>query len=398
MHPLKILCLHRQHSAVGYYRTWTRARLLKEMGHEVTWFEDEPYHLALKPKNKVSDRNLWPDEWLRENFGVFDIIMVDRALSNEEWARFAGYRHYTPNCRMIVDFDDDFTCVPWWNPAQANFQPGQEAYEAGLNHLRMAEMTTVSTEALRERFKDRCHAIRVVPNRIDPGDWLHKPVDPERADDPSVRVLYGGAHAHLGDLDEMREGIEGVVRRQPVPWRLICFGALPHWLYDLAKEQPGKVVALPWAQFTLYPTVTAWGGFDLALAPLASTEKPPKKKQAKPCLFNAAKSNIKWQEATIQGFPLVCSNVGAYADIPDGCAIKVENTPAAWAEALRNCLQEKVLRQSVHKAAKQAVYDEWTIDKGEANLQILLEETMDRPRIICEDDTILPSEVPADPA
>jgi glycosyltransferase involved in cell wall biosynthesis len=272
---------------------------------------------------------------------------------------------------------------------------GQEPYEAGLNHLKLSEMTTVSSDVLRERFEPKSHAIRTVLNRIDPKDWEGHRVDSERVGDDHLRVLYGGAASHLGDLDEIKAGIEGLVRRQPVPWRLICFGSLPAWLHSLSKECPGKVICLPWIPFQFYPQAISWGGFDLAIAPLAKTEQPPKKKK-QPCKFNLGKSNIKWLEAGVLGIPLLCSRLGPYAEIPDGCAIRVENTPVSWADALRTLLKDKPLRESLRQEARQAVFDEWTIDKGKENLQILLEETMARPRIESLEDTRLPSDPPVD--
>ena len=379
MDPLKILCLHRQNTAVGYYRTRVRARMLKALGHEVKWSEEKPYYEFLRDKKKGKVKK-WAEEWFMNHLGEFDILMVDRALTNEEWGVLAGYRHYSRGCRMIVDFDDDFRNVPEWNPAQIKFQPGQEFHEAGLNHLKVAEMVTVSTPALAKEFKEDCHAVRVVPNLLDPEDWANWPADPRREHDPHLRVLYGGASGHFGDMDMAREGLEAMLRKQLVPWRLICFGAVPAWIHEVKLEMPGKVVVLPWTTFRDYPQVIAWGGFDLAIAPLAEHA------------FNKSKSNIKWLEAGIQGIPFLCSKVGPYAKIPAGAAIRVENTPAQWADGLRGLLTNEALRKSLKEKAYQVIRSSWTLDSGGENLQILLEETMSRPRIEGLEDSILPKD------
>ena len=246
-------------------------------------------------------------------------------------------------------------------------------------------MVTVSTRTLANRFREDSHAIRVVPNRVDPKDWEGFQVNPERKDDPHLRVLYGGASGHFGDMDVAREGLEAMLRKQPVPWRLICFGAVPAWIHEVKLEMPGKVVVLPWTPFRDYPQMIAWGGFDLAVAPLAEHE------------FNEAKSNIKWLEAGIQGIPFLCSKVGPYAEIPEGAAIRVENTPAQWADGLRVLLTDETLRKNLKEEAYQAVRDSWTLDSGGENLQILLEETMSRPRIEGLEDAILPKDRPETP-
>ena len=382
MDPLRILALHRQNSAVAYYRTWTRCRSLRDLGHDVKWWEHDTYQKNLRPDNyRKTNKKLWAEKWLLDHLDHFDLLLVDRAIRHDEVRIFSGFQYYSREMRAIVDMDDDFMQVPKWNPAAQNYKPGTEAYQAGIYHLRTAEMVTVSTETLKKRFAPHSHQIRVIPNLIDPEDWAGLPTDPSRSADPSLRVLYGGASGHYGDLDAAREGIESMIRSQPVPWRLVCFGALPAWLHDLAKELPGRVVPLPWIPFRDYPQAVAWGGFDLAIAPLV--EHP----------FNQTKSNIKWLEAGIQGIPFMCSDVGPYqTDIPAGCAMKVANTPAQWATGLRDLLTDKYLRSQFVRAAREAVLDSFTLDKGRKRLENVLEEVMDLPRVETLADTRLPAD------
>jgi glycosyltransferase involved in cell wall biosynthesis len=294
----------------------------------------------------------------------------------------AGFKHYSAGCRMIVDFDDDYTCIPDWNQSQGNYYPGQENYEVGMRHLRLAEMTTVSTEALVERFRDKTHEIRCMPNLIDPADWEGLQVDPARGGDDHLRVLYGGAPSHYGDITAIRASLEEVIRKQPVPWRLICFGALPHWLHDLAQELPSKVVTLPWVAFQEYPQVVAWGGFDFAIAPLVAHP------------FNETKSKIKWLEAGIQGIPLIASRIGPYATIPAGCAIRVGNDHEEWTEAMISLLVDADLRQMYRENAYETVRETRTLDSGAERLQTIIEEVMDLPRIETREQTRLASDPP----
>jgi len=368
---MKVLMLHRQQSAVGYYRTWVPARYLAAHGHTVDWREDQPY------KKEIKDD---PIAWARAYAKDYDVIITDRGYKWDDIGLLLGLREVNPRARMVVDFDDDFTDVPKWNRAHTKYLPGQEMREAGLGHLKLAEMTTVSTPQLAENFKDKTHSIQVALNCLDPADWEALDVCPDRESDPHIRVLYGGAAGHYGDMDEAREGLEAVIRNPPVPFRLICFGAVPAWIHELSREKPDVVLNLPWIPFDDYPQAVAWGGFDLAIAPLA--DHP----------FNACKSNIKWLEAGIQGIPFICSDVGPYAEIPDECAIKISNTPVQWAEALRNLLQDKALRASKAKAAYDAVMDKWTVDKRGKMWETILQEACARPRIESLEDTRLPTD------
>jgi glycosyltransferase involved in cell wall biosynthesis len=286
---------------------------------------------------------------------------------------------------MIVDFDDDFTNIPWWNSGYHGYQPGQELRESGLGHLRLAEATTVSTKKLTEIFEDKTHNIFYAPNCIDPVDWENLSVNPDREKDDALYILYGGAAGHFGDLDEIKEGIQAVVKKPPVNIRLICFGALPAWLHELSRQYPDRVYTLPWIPFNLYPQVVAWGGFNLAIAPLAAHP------------FNDAKSNIKWLEAGIQRIPFFCSDIGPYKDIPKECAIKVDNTPAQWAEGLRAVLQDPDLRKRLTDRAYENVQENWTIDRKGHLWHDIIERASVVPRIESLENTRFEHDPPPPP-
>lgn len=369
---MKILALHRQQSAVGYYRTWLPARTLRALGHDVTWWEDRPYFKAMT-------RN--PPRWHREN-GPFDLILCDRAIKIDEAGMLAGFRHHSPNGRLIVDFDDDFMHVPPWNASSRDYQPGQELYEVGRSFLKLCEGATVSTTTLAQTYKMHTHHIWHAPNVIDPADWVGFSQNPDAAADPAVRILYGGASGHFGDLDAIRPGLERFLRKPPCKIRLICLGSVPGWLYDLEREflAERRLLCLPWVPFGDYPRAVAWGRFDFAIAPLAQHR------------FNDAKSDIKWLEAGIQGIPLVCSNVGPFAALPDECALKLDNVEQEWEEGLRAMATDPSLRQRKRIAAHAAVRDTRLVDTLRPIWQSIVEEAANLPRITTLADTRLPHE------
>lgn len=369
----RILFLHSSNnSAIGYYRSRVPARALAAAGHEVTWREEHSWFTWMKPS---------PERWLLNRIGEFDFVISDRECLWDSLAMLAEFRNRSPQCRLIADFDDDFLDVPRWNTANKRYRAGHQFRQVSLAHLRLAEMTTVSTLVLAEQFAPRCHALRVAPNVIDPADWADLPTDPERSTDPCLRILYGGAAGHFTDLDAVRPGLEAVLRNPPVPLRFICFGALPLWLHQVERDIPGRVVNLPWVdlfesgtRFPAYPQAVAWGGFDLAIAPL--TAHP----------FNESKSNIKALEAGIQRIPLVCSKIGPYADLPDGTALRLDNTPQDWEAGLRAILSDPSLRESLRDEAHTWVRDTGTIDKAAQTWQSVLEDTAARPRILTLED------------
>jgi len=357
---MKVLFAYRQRSAVCYYRSILPGRALKARGHEVDLTD---YSQGLAGRD--------PDKWVKDLARDYDVIVTDRAYDDHRHLGFlAGVRHVNPRSRMIVDFDDDFTNVPFWNQSYNAYQPGQLARKIGEGHLRLAEMVTVTTRKLADVFRSRAHQIRVAPNCIDPKEWLKHQVNPERPNDPNLRVLYGGASGHYGDLDEARVGLETAVRRQSTPFRLLCIGSAPFWMHELNREQPGKMVMLPWVKdFFTYPSIVAWGGFDLAIAPLA--QHP----------FNESKSNIKWLEATLQGVPFLCSDVGPFSELPDDAVVKVSNTPVQWMEGIRAILADPVLRAEKVARSREAIGDSYSLERLGVLWEEILQDVLDCPRI-----------------
>lgn len=368
----RVAMWHRQKTAIGYYRTVVPARWLQRQGYEVDFREKG----TLSSEWGSTEEAL--EKWAKEHHGIYDLVWTDRCIEPMSLGIFSGIRHYTPGCRLVVDFDDDFLSIPSWNQSQKSYHRSQQATEVSMAHLRMAEMATVSTEVLAREYDDKVHRVVVAKNAIDPVDWVGLAVDPDRAQDPNLRMLYGGAGGHYGDMDVARGALEKLIREPPVPWRLIVFGALPSWLHVLKRDYPGRVVGLPWIDFEDYPQVIAWGGFDLALAPL---QKHP---------FNDAKSNIKWQEAAVQRIPLVCSDTGPYDwDIPPAAALKAKQSPESWEETLRAALTDPTLREKTAEVAWQAVNDEWVIDRRGRFWEDAIDEALACPRIESVEDARL---------
>jgi glycosyltransferase involved in cell wall biosynthesis len=348
-------------SAVGYYRSRVPARALRAAGYDVTHWEEGSWYRVLRPT---------PERWMADNMGEFDLLFTDREAAWETMGLLAGFRHNSPGCRMVTDTDDLFTNVPVWNKARRRYKSGQTFEQVGLAHFRLSEVVTVSTQPLADAFESYAHLpIHVCQNLIDPADWDALPADPERRCDPALRIFYGGASGHFGDLAAARPGLERLLDDPPCPIRLICFAAIPAWLHEVARRHPKRVITLEWVDFKTYPQAVAWGGFDVAIAPL------------EPHPFNQAKSSIKFLEAAIQGIPFLCSRVGPYADIPDGCAIRVANTEEEWYEGLRALLTDPALRDSLRLRAYEAVRDQWTIDRAAETWQPVIEDALSRPRI-----------------
>jgi len=377
--PPRILIILRQETAVGYYRQELPSRVLKSLGYTVD-FDPIPV-FSQKPST---------NDWLLQRIGQYDIVLVDRGGSLAEiigdpntTPPTIGYRGIVDashNCRMICDFDDNFLDLPKWNESRKLFMPGMAYHVAGLAHLQLSEMTTVSTPQLLTTFTKRTHAIRCAPNHIDPADWAH-PTNPARSNDPNLRIFYGGASGHYGDLAKCETALKHLLSSPPVPFRFIAFNAIPRALHDIRRQNPKAVVSLPWVPFydtqPGYRRAMAWGGFDIAIAPLA--DHP----------FNHCRSKIKFLEAAVMGQAFIASKIGPYADIPTDCAILADNTTSSWSEGLTALLTDASLRQSLTTRAKEYALDNWHITQARPIWQEIIETTLSLPRIETFEDTLV---------
>ena len=84
---------------------------------------------------------------------------------------------------------------------------------------------------------------------------------------------------------------------------------------------------------------------DIVLAPLQDT------------LFNCAKSEIKWSEASLVKTPVIASNIGAYAEmIEDGrTGLLAENTAEDWFKNIKKMVDDLQLRQKIADRAYEEV-------------------------------------------
>ncbi|GBQ30535.1 glycosyltransferase [Gluconacetobacter azotocaptans] len=166
--------------------------------------------------------------------------------------------------------------------------------------------------------------------------------------DGPVVVIYGsGTRTHDADF---RVAVPGLVAAMAADARL--------WLQivgDLAV--PGELAAfgdrveiLPGRPYRDYLALLAQA--DIAIAPLED------------CIFNDAKSNIKYIEAAILGLPSVCSPRRAFADaIIDGRNGCLAATDDDWAHALRRLADDAGLRRRIGACGRTDVMTRYAPDR-----------------------------------
>ncbi|WP_160167925.1 glycosyltransferase [Caballeronia insecticola] len=163
---------------------------------------------------------------------------------------------------------------------------------------------------------------------------------PKRKKDKFVRIVYGsGTKTHDADFRVAAAGIKMVLRQRPnVKLRIIGELGLPDDYADVSSQ----IERLPSSSYAGY--LSRLAECDISIAPLEES------------IFNDAKSNIKYLEASVVKLPSVCSPAAAFRSaIRHGDTGFLAETPAAWSEALLALIDDTDLRRDMAARAYEHV-------------------------------------------
>lgn len=179
------------------------------------------------------------------------------------------------NVPLWVDYDDLYSAFPNWTQAQQQFYGGAEAQSVVRLCLELANVVTVSTEAL----KSLSQKAELVPNALPTYFW------PMTGGPRSNSITWRGSSGHNADCDWGLDAMREVASTRPEhKWHF--FGVPSYHCYDFGQVHAYKDAFSYMHDFcTLAPKVH--------VVPLVD------------CEFNRAKSNNAWLEATAAGAVVV---------------------------------------------------------------------------------------------
>ncbi|KNH09932.1 Glycosyltransferase [Candidatus Burkholderia brachyanthoides] len=166
-----------------------------------------------------------------------------------------------------------------------------------------------------------------------------------RKKDKFLRIVYGsGTKTHDADFRVAVPGIKMVLRQRPdVKLRIIGELGLPDDFEDVASQ----IERLPSSSYASY--LGRLAECDISIAPLENS------------VFNDAKSNIKYLEASVVKLPSVCSPAAAFRTaIRHGDTGFQADTPAAWSEALLSLIDDTDLRRDMAARAYKHVMADYS--------------------------------------
>lgn len=270
-----------------------------------------------------------------------DVIVLQRPTST--YVAQAIPQLVADGVAVVVDMDDDLSCIHPRNPAWASFQPtvphpdpklakrgarirNRHTFHNAATSCRAATLVTVTTPALAQRYGAHGR-VRVLPNYLPSHHLQAVHVD-------SDVVGWGGSvHSHPDDLQQLRGAVQAHVRRGG---RFMTVGDKR----DVAKvlglredpEGPGPVPLSEWPQ--------ALAEVGVGLAPLA------------PTAFNEAKSWLKALEMAGSGVPFVASPTSEYRRAESEGAGVVVSRPRAWEAAIRALVADPDRRAELSEAGR----------------------------------------------
>ena len=208
-----------------------------------------------------------------------DLIYMHRPFTIEQ-LKFAQYAKEM-KVPLWIDYDDDLTSIPHWMSFYELYM-SDTTQHIMAEIIGMADVVTVSTEALKERLKGLNTMMQVIPNALNDDILPSKPLP---YSDKKI-VMWRGSETHHMDLMHFTQSIQQCVVKEE--WEWYYFGFKP-WFLPMTRHIP---VMDPVMYFRTMRSISP----SVMFVPLIND------------IFNQCKSNINWLEAT---------QCGAVALVPD---------------------------------------------------------------------------------
>lgn len=340
---MKLLVWAGDYGACGYNRLIWPARALADRGADVTVDASGPTVMwDRRWSGKPGDAQVV--EVLRP---AADVVVLQRP-ARRYWADVIP-RLQAQGVRVVVDIDDDLTCLHPDNAARPGYRSDDPHVDASwvMRACKLADVVTCTTPAIAARYGFG-HGL-VVPNMI-PAAYLE--VGAERL--PETAGWSGSVDTHPNDLQVAGGAIGRILREQQWAFHVIGTGRGVRERLELAAEP----TATEWIPIEEYPAEVA--KLSLGVVPLADTA------------FNRAKSALKMAEMAALGVPVIASPTPDNRRLHHLGVGVLAGSPQRWHKHLRRLTASAAHREDLAAVGRQAMatqtiegncwrwYDAWT--------------------------------------
>lgn len=282
----------------------------------------------------------WAGDSLDGDIVIFQMVLNPEAMLE---AKAGG-------AKVVYEMDDLLT----EKVGREEINDDQRYISGMIDSIKLADMVTVSTEELAKKARQFHNNVVVLPNYIDML-WWGNALDTERIGD--IRLGWAGSTSHDADLEFIKPAVQAILDEYENVKFIYCGAGGVSSSSGHTELMFGKDIfkGIPphRREFYLGTNVELWGyksktlHFDIALAPLINDE------------FNKCKSNIKWQEYSMNGWAGVYSDVPAYSNIKYGLKAKTSDD-FYW--QIKKLIDNDRERLTLGQKAKAEVFKNWTID------------------------------------
>lgn len=322
---MRILVITQQNSGVGYHRLMMP---IYYMAKDYAFFTDT-----------------LNDEILSENY---DIVVINRLIPNCHIDQLKAFKEKY-GFKLIVDIDDYWHLDPW------HISYGLYPHEAIVDHIKIADMVTVTNMGLRMECMQFNNSVHVVPNAVPFGSDQFTDV---KLESDKTRVLYAGSITHEKDIAILRNPFKRILSDKRLVYSMqfiMCgydpaneFSALVWGRmindFTVGLKMPGYVKpALPIDKYMNF-----YCEADIAVVPLVESK------------FNRMKSNLKVLEAATKKIPVIVSNVQPYSGCP--YTLKVDKQ-TDWYKHIKNLMADSIYRKEVGEANYEWCNENFHLDK-----------------------------------
>lgn len=238
---------------------------------------------------------------------------------------------------IVMDIDDHvlgFSGIPCQSVADY-WKKHTPSFVKILAKVDLLITTTTRLASAYQQYMEPGGKAVCIPNYMDtfhPRWKVEKPVT-----NGQLTIGWMGGPTHQDDLELIREPLKIILNQFPNTL-FKCVGLEPEWLDELPQAQ--VTADATYTSLPEYPS--HFVDFDIGLIPLVSND------------FNRiGKSDLKYLEYSMFGFPSVVSNVPAYqSSVHRKRGLLVRNTTGEWVKGIKALVTRQSLRHSMGLSAK----------------------------------------------
>jgi hypothetical protein len=332
---MKVYVFPADQTGCGYYRLIWPAEQLKKEGHSVHVVPPTARDQMLQARltgDQVTSVQLPADA---------DVVVFQRVTHRVLVQAIPVIR--ASGVAVVIDMDDDLTCIHPANPAFHMLHPHDgplalHSWQNTLGACDAATLVTVSTPALAQRYARRTPG-RVLYNMV-PARYLEVPHN-----DSEIVGWAGSVHSHPTDLQVMGPAVAKLLQGGN-KFRIVGPLQGVHSALGIGYEKEIESTGV-------IKEIEAWplgvASLGIGVAPLADSK------------FNASKSWLKVAEYAAVGVPFIASPRAEYDRFHRlGAGLLAKNSNE-WSSRLRDMINSETMRKDLSEAGR-AVMREKTIE------------------------------------